>query len=292
MSRQWKRIVRVTLSGKGGSLSVENLKLEFSVKKSLGSKQNEATISIWNLTPSHRAQLGEEFDKIELEAGYEEAGASIIFKGNIREAKHTLEGGGGGADVKSEIECGDGDKGVNKGAISKTFPKGTKPKKMIEALVKEMPDVELGEMKGIDDLPASKRPTSLFGWSFRRLDDLGRAHAFYWSIQNGRFEAMKNDAHLSETIRLSKDTGLVGSVEITDKGIKCKALLNPRVAPGRVVDVQSGFLDEGSGRGKQPSDRGGGLFRVATCTFSGGNRQEEFYVDLEANRVQGGKVVK
>lgn len=285
---QWGRIVEVTISGKAGTLEIDKLKIDFDVKKGIGSKQNTATIAIWNLTKSHRRQLGEEFDKIELKVGYRDGPLSTIFKGSIEDVTHTKET----ADVKSEIECGDGNAGIQKGAVSKTFPAGTKPKAIVDYLAGEMPTLTKGEMKGLDDLPAYKRPVSVYGWVANELDKLGREHGFYWSVQNGEVQAVKNDKVLTGTTLISKETGMIGIPEVTDKGCKVKALLNPNVAPGRTIDVRSDFLDEESGRDKRKSDDGGGLFRVSECTFKGTNRGEEFYVEAEGNRIEGGKVVK
>ena len=286
--RQWGRVVEVNVSGKSGSLTVRDLRIDFEVAKGIGSKQNTATISIWNLTASHRKQMGEEFDKIELKVGYKNGPLSTIFKGNIRDVTHTKET----ADVKSAMECGDGDEAFSKGAVSKTFPAGTKPKEIVDYLASEMPGAAKGEMKGIDELPAYKRPVTLFGWSWSEMDKLGREHGFYWSIQNGQVEAVKNDQVLQGTTVLSSETGMLSIPEITDKGVKIKALLNPNVAPGRQIDVRSDFLDEESGRDKRKTDQGGGIFRVADVTYSGSTRDVDFYVEAEASRVEGGKVVK
>lgn len=287
-TRQWKRVVKVIISGKAGSLTVTDLKIDFNVTKGIGSKQNTATIAIWNLTKSHRRQLGEEFDRIELQAGYQGGDVATIFKGSIRDVTTTKET----ADIKSEMECGDGDEAINKGAVSKTFPAGTKPKAIVDYIAGEMPGVTKGEMKGIDDLPAYKRPVTVYGWAFREMDKIGREHGFYWSIQNGQVEAVKNTEHLSKTTVLSSETGMIGIPEVTDKGVKVKALLNPNIAPGRLIDVRSDFLDEESGRDKRKSDDGGGVFRVSECSFNGTNRGEEFYVEAEGSRVEGSKVVK
>lgn len=286
--RQWWRVVEVTVSGKAGTLTVRDLRIDFEVSKGIGSKQNTATISIWNLTASHRKQLGEELDKIELKVGYRDGPLSTIFKGNIRDVTHTKDT----ADVKSEMECGDGDEAFSKGAVSKTFPAGTKPKEIVEYLAGEMPGATKGEMKGIDDLPAYKRPVTLFGWSWSEMDKIGREQGFYWSIQNGQVEALKNDQVLQGTTVLSSETGMLSIPEVTDKGVKIKALLNPEIAPGRQIDVRSDFLDEGSGRDKRKTDQGGGIFRVSDVTFTGSTRSEEYYVEAEASRVEGGKVVK
>lgn len=288
MTRQWKRVVRLKLSGSGGSLTVEKLKIDFSISRSIGSKQNTATISVWNLTKSHRKMLGEEYDKVELEAGYEGGPVGTIFKGSVRDVTHTKET----ADIKSEMECGDGDKGIGKGAVSKTFPAGTKPIDIIKHVVGEMPDVSMGEMKGIEELPAYKRPVTVFGWAFRELDKIGRDHGFYWSLQNEKFQAVKNDKTLSKTTVISRETGMVGIAEVTDKGVKVKCLLRPELQPGHKIDVRSDFLDEPSGKDKRASDDGGGIFRIASLTFNGTNRGQDFYAEIEANRVQSDTVTK
>lgn len=295
MARLWQRIVKVTVSGSGGSAMFDGtqapqagLKIGFSVSKSLGSTQNTGTVTITNLSKSRRNKLGEEYDKLELQVGYKDSGPSLLLKGAIRDASHTKDS----PDIVSTIEVGDGDKGVNKGKASKTFKAGTKPKEIVDYLVKQMPDVEMGKTKGLDDLPAYKRPVTVFGHAFRELNELGRHHLFYWSIQNGKFEAMKNDQHLGDAVLVSQETGLIGVAEPTDKGVKFKMLIDTRVIPGRLVDVRSDFLDTKSGRDKRSSDDGGGKFRVATANFSGDSRDAPFYVEVEAHRVHGDKVQK
>lgn len=291
----FQRIVKVTASGSGGGVTFDGsqtpnpgFNIEFSCSKSIGSKQNTGQVTIWNLAKGTRNKFGEEFDKISVEIGYKDEGSSLLFSGNIRDVTHSKSS----PDISSLIEIGDGDKGIGKGAVSKTHPKGTKPADIIKHLVQQMPDVKLGELKGLDDLPAFKRPVSVFGYAFRELDEMGRHFGFYWSIQNGIFQAVKNDQHLGGDFLISKETGMIGVAEPTDKGVKFKALANPKLIPGKTVKVKSGFLDEGSGRDKRDSDAGGGVFRIASANFAGSTRGDEFYVDIEANRVQGKKVVK
>jgi len=288
--------VTVTVEGKAGRLVIngpgvpvaEQLKVDFSGSLTLGSAQNAGKVTIWNLTKSHRGGLGEEFDKLTLEIGYEQGQPGILIKGDIRDVTHALDG----ADVSSEIDVGDGDEAIQKGLVSKTFPAGSKPKDVISHIISTMPGVSAGAMVGLDALPPYKRAVALFGFCKRELDTIGREHGVYWSIQNGKVEAIKNDRYIDDVVVLSKQTGLIGVPEVTDKGIKARCLITPRIRPNRLVDVRSQFLDEASGRGKQGSDQGGGLFRVATVAFSGTSRGPEFYLDIEGNRVQGGKVTK
>ncbi|TQI72895.1 hypothetical protein FHT98_0615 [Bosea sp. AK1] len=296
MSDQFMRQVEVTIEGKAGALVIngpdvaltEQLKVDFSGKLTIGSSQNTGTVTIWNLTRSNRAKLGEEFDQLTLKVKYEKGESGILIKGSIRDVTNKLDG----ADVSSEIEIGDGDEAVNKSGVSKSFPAGTKPKEVASYIVGQMAKVTPGPMVGIDDLPAYTKPIAVFGYAKRELDTLGREHGFYWSIQSGTAEIVKADRFIDDVTILSKATGLLNTPEETDKGIKVRCLINPRIKPNRVIDVRSDFQDEGSGRDKTKSDQGGGLFRVATIDFSGSNRAQEFYFDIEANRIQGNKVVK
>ena len=299
--RLWNRVLRVKLEGSGGSLTVgtpeggsdastfeDVLTIEFDITKTIGSKQNTGSVVLYNLTRSHRAKLGKELDKITVEAGYKGGLVGIIGKGDIRDVKHERDN----ADIKSTIEWGDGDKGLRTGVVSKTFPSGTKPKAIVDYLAKALPGVDQGEVKGLDDLPAYKRPVTVYGFAHRELDEQGRTHRFHHSVQNGKFEAVKDDKVLGEIIVLSQQTGLLGIPEVTDKGLKCTSLMNARIAPNRAIDVHSQFLDEQSGRDKKDSDQGGGVFRVSTATFSGGNRKTEFEVAIEATRADAKGNVK
>ncbi|MEP9376212.1 hypothetical protein ABLE91_05840 [Aquabacter sp. CN5-332] len=284
----WKRRVVATVSGRAGELVVRDLRIDFQAQRSIGSKQNEGVATIWNLKRENRGKLGEEFDTLKIEAGYESGEFGIIFKGQIRDVTIDQEG----ADIRSFLQCGDGDKGINKGVVTKTFPAGTKPREVADYLVSQMPDVDVGDLRGFDDLPAYKRPISLYGYASRELDELGRQHGVYWSVQNGAAEAIKSDGYINDTVVISSASGLIGAPKVTDKGVSLRSLLRPAIGPGRVVDVRSNFLDEASGRDKAASDQGGGLFRVASVSFAGSNRDKPFYCDIDGNRIQGGKVVK
>ena len=288
MSRRWIREVALTVSGKGGSATFDALKIDFDVTATIGSKQNTGSISVWNLSPARRAQLGEEFDEATLEAGYRDGSKGLVFKGAIRDVTHGLEG----ADVRSTLDLGDGDAAINKTGVSRTFPAGTKPREMVEYIAGRMKGVEIGDLVGLDDMPAAARPVSVYGWAARELDTLGREHGFYWSIQNGQFQAVKNDRHMGRPVVISSETGMIGTPEVTDKGVTVTTLLDTEIRPGRLIDVRSQFLDENSGRDKRASDKGGGLFRVSQVQFTGSNRGHDFYAVVQGARAQGDKVQK
>ncbi|TNC14926.1 hypothetical protein FF100_04950 [Methylobacterium terricola] len=297
MAHQFGRIIRVTVSGKAGSATFEGsqsptpgLKIEFTCTKTIGSKQNTGTVTITNLSKSRRNMLGEEYDKLTLEVGYKDTKTSVLLTGEIRDVSHAKTE----PDITTTIEVGDGDKAIQKGKVSKTFPAGTKPKEIIEYLRDQMPGLKKGEIKGLDDLPSTKRPTTVYGYAYRELDTLGRQHGFYWSVQNDKFQAVKSDEHLGGNILISAETGMLGTPTPTDKGVKVKCLINPELAPGKTIDVRSDFLDTGSGKAKEKrsTDAGGGIFRIANISFTGGSRSDDFYAEVEGHRVAGNKVKK
>jgi hypothetical protein len=280
MSSLWLRKVKVTIEGKGGKLIVEDLKIDFDVKATIGSSQNTGTVKIWNLRKDNRGKLGEEFDTITLEAGYQDGPFGIILKGDIRDAENTLEDGA--ADVCSTIEVGEGDKAVNKAGVSKTFPKGTKPKAIIDHVADSM-KISKGSFVGLDDLPETKRPYTVFGHSAKEMDKMGREFGFYWSIQKGHIEAVKSDKYIEDTILFDPKSGLIGTPTVTDKGLKFKTLLHPKLAPNRSVEVKSPFLDEIGKSGK---------VRLSAVSFTGSNRGDDFYADCEGSRIENKKVTK
>lgn len=295
--RLFGRIIRVTVEGDGGSATFigdqspePGLSISGTCTQTIGSKQNAGTVTIKNLSQARRNMLGNEYDKVTVEFGWKGMAPWVLFSGDIRDVSHTKTS----PEIETAIEVGDGDKAIGKGKASKTFPAGTKPKDIVEYLRKQMPGIAKGEIKGLDDLPATKRPTTVYGYAYRELDTIGRQHGFYWSLQNGKMQAVKADEHLGGSTIISQETGLLGSVTPTDKGVKFTCLIQPGIEPGRMVDVRSAFLDTGTGKGKdkRTTDAGGGLFRVASVAYTIASRDDECTAEVEANRIQNGKVVK
>ncbi|WP_378779371.1 baseplate hub protein [Methylorubrum suomiense] len=291
------RIIRVTVEGDGGSATFigdqspePGLSISGTCTQTIGSKPNAGTVTIKNLSQARRNMLGNEYDKVTVEFGWKGMAPWVLFSGDIRDVSHTKTS----PEIETAIEVGDGDKAVGKGKASKTFPAGTKPKEIVEYLRKQMPGIAKGEIKGLDDLPATKRPTTVYGYAYRELDTIGRQHGFYWSLQNGKMQAVKADEHLGGNVLISAETGLLGVPTVTDKGVKVTTLIIPGLTPGRVIDVRSEFTDTSlaAKKDKRPTDQGGGLFRIASVAYTIASRDDECTAEIEANRIQGDKVKK
>jgi len=288
--QQYRRKVRLQASGGGSSLSINqgsfnlhDIKIGFSVSKSISSQANSAEIRIWNLAESSRNAIGKELDQITLEAGYMPPtggdNVGIIFKGQIRDPKHTREG----PDIITTLTCGDGDAAFRRARISKTFPAGTKVEDVVEGVFQELEKdgVSRGEWRFPDDLQPYRRPYSMCGSCKRELDTIGRGKGFYWSVQNGAMEVIPADGFVGGMVLITPQTGMIDVPTITDNGIEVSCLLNPEIRPGRRVRVESQVLE---------MNAEGGVYRVADVTFSGDNRDGDFRADLGCEAIKGGKV--
>lgn len=283
--QQWRRKIRVTFSGEGGDLKInpgesldQQLRIEFSIEKSISSKQNESVIKLWNLSESSRNSIGEELTDVMLEAGYQ-SNIGILFFGQIRDVMHTRDG----ADTVTEVTCGDGDKAARNAVISKTYPAGTPVKTVIEGIFEqfEKEGIKKGEWKLPDGVLEYRRPYSVFGACKREMDTLSRSHGFYWSIQNNTMEVVASDSKLPGVVLLTPSTGLIGVPSITDNGVKAEALINPEVRPNRTVKIECETLTMNGEDGE---------YRVSSITYAGDNMNGKFTMNIHGEALQGGKV--
>lgn len=285
---QYLRKVRATFAGgfviNPGGINLRELKISFDIFKDVSSSANSAEITLWNLTEAHRNAIGRVFDMVELEAGYIPPGSSgnvgTIFKGAVRDVEHTREG----PNIKTVISCGDGAKALRKATISKSYPKGTPVKTVVDDLAKEMEKhgIARGETKFPEDMQQTfKRPYAVCGLCRDELDTIGRGRRFYWSIQNETFEIVPGDGFVGGVVLLSPATGMIGTPTITDNGVSVSALLNPEVRPNRRVQIESSTLE---------MNAEDGLYRVSSVNFTGDNMTGPFQMNIEGEAVKGGKV--
>lgn len=287
--RQYLRKVRASFRGgliiNPGGINRHDIKIEFSVSKSISSSANSAEISIYNLTESHRNGIGKEFDAITLEAGYmppdDDGNVGVIFTGAVRDVEHRRDG----ADIITTISCGDGDKALRRATISKSYPRGTPVKEVVDDIYKELEKegVKRGEWKFPDDVENKtfKRPYAACGSCAREMDTIGRGNGFYWSIQNETMEIIPGNGYVGGVVLLTPQTGLIGTPAITDNGVRATALLNPAIRPNRRVRIISETLDMNA------SDS---IYRVSEVTYKGDNMTGDFSVDMACESIKSGKV--
>lgn len=267
-----------------GGVQEQQLKIAFDIVKDISSSANTADIEIWNLSESHRNSVGKELDEITLEAGYmpPQGGGNvgILFKGAIRDVEHKRQG----SDIVTRISCGDGDKAIRKAKLSKSYPKGTPVKDVVEDLYKELEKegVKRGEWKFPDDMKQEfKRPYATCTRCYRELDTIGRGHGFYWNLQNQTMEIIPADGYVGQVVVIAPETGMIDTPAITDNGVRVSCLLNSEIRPNRRVQVRSSIID---------MNADSGMYRVSQATYRGDNFDGDFSVEVVGESVKGGKV--
>jgi len=287
--RQYLRKVRAVLGGNviinPGPVSLHEMKIEFTITKSISSAQNAAEIKIYNLAEKTRNSIGKELDSITLSAGYmppgEAGNVGIIFKGAIRDVEHRREG----TNIITIISCGDGDAAFRRATISKSYPAGTPVKDVIDDIAKELEAKGLsrGEVKLPEAVEKKtfKRPYVACGSCVREMDTISRGNGFYWGSQNETLEIVPSDGFVGTVALITPETGMIGTPALTDNGVRVSALLNPEVRPNRRVQLKSDTLE---------MNAQDGMYRVSTCTYSGDNYDGDFKIEITGEAIKSGKV--
>lgn len=287
---KFHRKVRVVFSGQGdlivnpGIETDEQLLVEFDIEKSISGTSNELNINIYNLAETSRNAIGKEFSDIEIQAGYVPPDGNgrfidltgVIFSGQIEDWTHNREG----PDIITTVRASDGGKAIRKSTIAQTFPAGTPVELIVEALFAKF--AENGVLRGewiFPEMEPYLRPYSISGAVSRELNQLGRSHGFYWSIQNQVMEIIPGNFYLPLITELNKNTGMIGYPQVTDNGVRVISLINPEIRPNRLIAIQSEFVEAANGE-----------FRVGSIGYRGDNRDGNFYMQIHAERAQGGAV--
>lgn len=263
----WLRNVRISLLGRSEKVIVNprlddphnQLRVDFSVQKDIGSKSNTISISIYNLSRQRRSLVGRELEAIEIEAGYGDQ-VGVIARGSIRDVTHKFDA----PDVITEIECGDGDAALRSATISKTIPSGSTVDDAVTILRESLEEqgISAGEIVIPNSGRIFRRPYSMTGMVEDELDVLGRSNDFYWSISDEALTILPGSGVLSGVHLVSEETNLVGSPSITDNGVSVDMLLSPGLRVGSQIDVRSKSLIESGVEG---------IFRISKLKHAGSN---------------------
>lgn len=221
-SRQYLRSARVIV-GKGGSgLLIEDLRITFEVIKDHQSAPNQAVIKIYNLNDVNQRRIRFEFEDVVLNAGYKDS-EMLLFRGNIMHVYRYREK----TDWVVEIVAGDGDRDFRNAVVNESFAAGMTDAQLVKRLSGSFITTKEGSIKGVSNA-ARVRGKVVSGNTRRELDLIARQNNCNWSIQDGLLQIIPVDGVLdSQAILVNELTGMVGTPEQDDKGVKIKTLLNP-----------------------------------------------------------------
>ena len=270
----FNRRVRLVIGANGEGLSVSGLDITFDVKKSLKPEPNVATIEVRNLTEDHRKSFEtSETLGVELHAGYE-GGMSLIYLGEMRAAVTSREG----PDLVTTIHSGDKHAMFAGKHIRVPLGEQTNAKVALEQLVKAMKAAGVGEGAALYEVLAGELEQKvlfpsggvLSGNASTLLSSLCRSVGIEWSVQNGKLQFLKLGETDEEAFELGPDTGLIGKVEISNKGyVKATSLLIPGVKCGTKVTFSTETALVGG-------------YRIEKIRYHGATFSKEWYCSIEA----------
>ena len=234
---QFMRRYQLTLVSDTDALIIEDLRVNFSIIKSIDSKPNPASIKIWNLSQSNINRIvSSNIKSVILSAGYKEL--VEIFKGDIIKSKVQRQN----VDTVIDLTCADGFKDYTQGRVKITLPAGATDKDIVNSLKDAFPSVTFGDLLTIPNMRKLPRGKVLNGNAREILDDITKNNGADWSIQDGELVFLpKNTVLKNQIVALSQDSGLIGSPEKTDDGLEITCLLNSNLKVGGLVRVQSMF---------------------------------------------------
>ena len=237
-------------SGKEGIL-IKDLRISFSIEKTLTETLNKSTIKIYNLNPTSRKLVETPNNAVVLKAGYkQDKGALTIFVGIVRRSLTSREG----PDWVTELELDDGLIAYRDSKLSTSFKPGA------NAI-----DV-LSQIAGQFGLPVSKFPDSIAGkqypqgFSFvgRTRDVMTRCCNYLgleWSIQNQTIQVLRKGGSRERTaIVISAATGMINSPDLEAKTMSDKLAARQGLTTDS-AGVIAKMSDKLTASGKAPKDR-------------------------------------
>lgn len=268
------RVATVTVGppGKDGR-AWSGQRVRFRVWKYGDSTPNKAEVTIYNLSADSRHYIenaAEQKDAIRIEAGYE-SDHGLIFTGRLDLGDSETRGRRNhhhqGSDWITDCEGRDGAREYRAIVISKSFGPKVSDETVIHELAKAM-GLTVGTIKGLSKIQYN-HGRALSGAVSAELNAMCSRQKVRWSIQDGVVQILPYATALDSTATvLSAATGMIGSPQRTERGIKVLSLLRPGLNPGKLLDVQAADLK--------------GFYVAENVEHYGDTHENDWYSEIEA----------
>lgn len=249
-----KATLLVTRAGRAGNnpsayvapstIDLSNMHFRFRTAQQDLESPNNCNIRVWNLSEATvNAITKYEYDRVILQAGYDNTGHGVIFDGNIKQFRLGRENG---TDTYLDILAADGDLAYNFSLINETIAAKSTPAQRHATLIKKFN--EKGVKKGhVMEFTGGVLPRGkvLFGMARVYMRQLAESQGATWGIDNGEINVIPLDGFKpGEALVLTAQTGLIGLPEQTNNGIEAKSLLNPRIEVSSLVRIDNRSVNQ------------------------------------------------
>lgn len=216
--------------------------IEFDVVKNAGSSVCSATINIYNLNPSTRDALYQDFinpelsRSVEFKAGYgPEVSLPLIFKGKVAKCYSYRNG----VNFITTVEIYDDMLEVINNYSSQTIKAGSTVEQAINALVDDIPTVKKGVISKFGGV--FTRGAALHGNTISLIKELTNDSFF---IDNGEAHVLKDDEALLGVVnKISSKSGLIGSPRRENSILTFDMIFEPRLKMNQLIEIESETVD-------------------------------------------------
>lgn len=268
----------------------EDLRVSFNVLRTLRHVPSQAEITLYNVASDLRKQIVEAAARrttpagglgprgrvrVRLLAGYETTGVAQVYDGDLREVRIEQQG----PDIAVRISAGDGLGSLSTRGAARTFAAGTP---LLDILRRAVTDSGLDAGNALAQAESALRGRTVGdgglatdGNAQRTIDAVVRAAGLEWSVQDGQVQVLAPDRALEGMgVLLSAERGnLIGTpTEDQRRQVKCTSLMDPNIAPGRLIQLRSRDLS--------------GNYRVQTVRYVGDTHGQPWYCEVEGRRLR------
>lgn len=273
---QRNRIYSLIVGREGDAVEINNLNIKFSVTKTSNNKdkKNGAKIEIYNLSEDRRKRLEEDYVYVSLKVGYADAlekGENLLelFSGQVINVRSTDKEIGKfftkrqNTNLITTLDIDELFTSLNGKTLNQIVPEGRTVKDVIQAIVKDIPEVTRQEMNGeaiqrqvVDGYPLTGTPK-------QNLDKLTKEYNLEWQIDSGVLYVSDIDGSFSDNKDnvplIGQMSGLIERPEFLNpdskrlkvagdkkkekvpaskKTLRMKILLNPAIVAGSIVKLE------------------------------------------------------
>lgn len=258
-------------------------KITFNILLDYGSFNSYADIAVYNLAKSTEGKVFKKGEYVGFRAGYED-NIDYIFKGEIVNIIREKAGG----NKITRLICKGGAISQEKATINKSFEGGVS----IQTLCKACADaLEFPLIINDDDFPSDSPYLSgylLTGDPKAKLNQLAKAHAFQWMIENEKLVIVGNDSsRKGAPVVVSAANGMVGIPEITEIGADATVRLSPSFRIGGEFEIESTFVQVNYSNvffQDVPETLGQGIYVVQKLQFNGDSYGDSWDVKVSGLR--------
>lgn len=252
MFDQWIRRIELLVANDVEAIDLSEFRIVFQVNNADVESPSNASMRIYNLSKdtvykiinSFSGEFGGEFTKVILNAGYTNGNFGAIFKGTIKQHRVGRENN---TDTYLDILAADGDIGYNQGIVATVLAAGATIGQGMAAAAAAMPDLKFDSSSLQLDTQHAITPRGqvLMGMARARLRNYADTLDSTWSIQSEAVVVVQKSGYLSnEVVSLNVGTGLIGTPEQTDQGIKLTCLLNSKIRLGGRVRLNNNEITQ------------------------------------------------